>query len=358
MSITDWLLLTLTVAAGALTQYIFTVITATGFLLLLGSLIYRKQLKTHLKRLGAALGALCLGYAALPLLHPGFQNSIQTAGDRSGIFSQTELSTRVNRVLSTITDFFIGKGLNLTSARFIVPTLALLLTIAWVTTWLTIKRRDPTRLQQTNADGKMALVALILGGTTILLYLTFSTPINAMGASYMAWVWPFTAILIVTAVGLFKPKWRTPALALIAAAFAISGLASAIRVDRAAATEANATTLIRTQNNLLLDTSRRGIVPGILWHAKPTQRVFAIKQKEALAKQNSWLPKLGNKALYIGGTTMASTPRRRAQIIGTLFTANYKVTPEGQIKLWFPLLTGTEQTVLKLSKKPPVHHKV
>src|SRR5262249_34772072 len=153
---------------------------------------------------------------------------------------------------------------------------------------------------------------------------------------------PFLAVTIAAGALIFKRSMRAPILGFVTLCFLISGLASSLRVDHAAATQPSAAKIVNSHDTLFIDSTRRGVIPGILWHAKPNQRVFAQDQSLVRKSKDRWLTntskhkQLGKNPLYIGGTTIFSNKKERNAILELLHKNGYRDNPVGSIELWYP----------------------
>jgi hypothetical protein len=294
----DVALLVLATTAGLLTHYLFALVIAGAAVMVIAK--RQRPLAT-----GAAVVA---GLVLAGLLHPGFTESLATAGNRGGGSDST--GDRLERVLNTVGDYVTGHAVRHGKVVAIAMLLALVALVV-----LRRKQRE---------GWELPFMAVWLAGGIALLYVAGLSPGHAMGASYLAPAWPFfgaVAILLLRDV-------RIQAIAVVA--MLAAGVVSAHKVDSDNARLPRPQRLLRGSDPILLDSVKRGFVPPALWHVAGSRPVLAADR----------VPVVRPPLLYIS----ASSATRR-QILPRL----RPVRRLGRIVLWDPenAVGGTTERVFR-----------
>ncbi len=310
----SWLLLTLATALGALTHYHFAlVVVGAGLLFLV------KQWGIASRRFISGTAAILTGYVLMGLLHPGFLTSWQQLAQRQKLEARylstgIDILRRLYATVDTFTGFWIY-GLLLQTILFIL----FITSLIWVISFY-LKNRDrlQNRLQLVNRKGmEMLWLLLWIGGWTLLLYITFISPIHAMEPRHMAVVWPFYALLPVFLTRLW-PHQQTRLLLIICGVVLVSGIVSTIQTIRTARQIPDNTTVLTAANNILIDTLERGIAPHLFWPIPDETAVFIAPQAKMPAIQSAWLDQLQDGDVYINDMSYENNINGRDQILDIL----------------------------------------
>ncbi len=328
---TQWALLSLITAAGIITQYIFVMVVAAVCIVLFVSLV-----RKNIRRLALGYAAIGTGLLSLFVLNPGFMEALHNEGTRNIGFTLERLGERVNTVLATMTDFVVGKGINTGNLLYIVPATLGIIFVAWLAAWTTQQiraRRTNTEVPTTPAGGRIGFLAAWFGLVVIMLYFTFLTPRNAMGASYLASAWLFVAFLPAIGAAILGAA-RTPMIAVVAVAMVGLGSANAIRVNSATQKPPSAVTLTQPGDMLLVDTVHRGLLPPILWNVHPAQPVFIADQDMIIRNKSRWASGLESRVIYVSAVERNRGFGKRMAILSRLNRRFDHVDQKGAITRW------------------------
>ena len=135
-----------------------------------------------------------------------------------------------------------------------------------------------------------------IGGATILLYLTFRSPIYAMHDRYLAAVWPFLAFVPLLLAGVFG-RYRTLVVAALCLAVLLPG--SIGRALDYKPRTVNPVPSFRRAHHLVIVGVGRGNLTRVLWHVPKDKLVFVDRQAGVYEKKSEWLPALVDKDIYV-----------------------------------------------------------
>lgn len=327
-------LLGVVAAAGALTHYHFALVAvaATGVLALrLRRTSTPGSRGAARRRFGLGLGAIAAGYATFWLAHPRFLESFARQEGQASDFDPADLGRRADRTVSALAEFFVGKLESPAVAYGVVVLVAALAGVAALRAGRTRARGE--RRRPGGAERSMLLVLVWLAGTTIVLYLAFVSPINAMGGRYLATSWPFLALAVVIALrsaGTLRP-W--PAVALVAGSVAFSTV-EVLQLQAGAERLRDPSPLETERGALVVDTVRRGLLPAILLAAPERKPVFVADQDVLLDREPAWLPRLDGEAAYASTLSSGGTRLRRRALLKTIRTELGGVRAAGDLRLW------------------------
>lgn len=320
-----WLLLGIVTAAGNLTHYHFVLVAAGGFLVFGWRQVRHNGRFRPTRPLLTALGVVAAGYFISFLLHPAFLTSFEKLADRQvdeATFFLTPLDVmrRIYAAVDTFTGFWVYGPL-LQVAIFIL----FLSGIAFAgLTFVRNRQRLVNGLKQVNWAGYQALLLFLwLGGISILMYLTFISPIHAMTSRHMAAVWPFYAFLAVFLVRVVQARWKQPRLNQyltvgLATWMVLSGALSVWQTNSEMQSKINGLDILETSPALLVDTVHRGVLPQLLIHVPPSKRIFAAWQIPLLEQPDDWLVQLPDGALYLSDGAYGNTAAGQDQILALL----------------------------------------
>jgi len=313
---THWLLLLLATAAGALTHYHFVLVVFVA-----GLVFVLKLVKSDFRRVFFVGTAVTTGYLLSFILHPRFYQSVQELSRRQALEAeflsgQFEFFQRVYLVGKTFTGYWTISSI-IQLALFCI----FLASIIWVGM---IFVRNCSLLKETirtkNFAGyEVGLFFVCLAGLSIILYLTYLSPIHAMTERHMSAVWPFypfLAILLLRLVG--QPK-RNRITVLLGTAVLLSSFFMIWQQVTAVDEPAWDNVIYSARvERAVVDGVYQGILPRIFFQLPDDALIYVAAQNELLAEPEEWLPMLESESVYISELSYDNTETDRDQILELL----------------------------------------
>ena len=325
-----WLLLVVATAVGTLTHFHFALVVCGAVLI-----FFVKSQRTMPLRLLGSITAILGGYGMMLLLHPHLLLSIRELVGRQ-VTEARYLSTgidmmrRVYALGDTFTRFWIY-GRVLQTIIFIFA----LASLIWLAL-LFLKRRTyfAKHYQKVTATGQDSLLLFLwLSGWTILLYLTFITPIHAMKPRHMAAIWPFYALLPVFVTRLW-PQRQKQLLLTICGVVLVSGILSTRHTILSNQQMPDNTAVLAQANAVIIDTVKRGIAPRLYWPIPDNTPVFIAPQTELAIMEPDWIDQLPNGTIYINDLSYDNDVNGRDQILAGLARRFEPVPVPGGVWGW------------------------
>ena len=329
----QWALLGLAAAVGNLTHYHFILVVGGGFLIFGWRHLRQDGRIRPTGRLLTAAGTVVGGYIFSFLLHPAFLASFETLADRqveeaTFFLTPVDVMRRIFASVETFTGFWVY-GWPLQVALFILFLSAIIfLGMAFARN----RQRLVGGLKQVDWTGYEALLLYLwLGGISILMYLTFISPIHAMTSRHMSAVWPFYTFLPVFLIRIVQAKWERPQLthnlmAGLAIGMLIFGGLSVWQVNERMASQVDGLDALETAPAILVDTVHRGVLPQLLIHVPPGKRIFAGWQRDLLEQPDEWLSQLPDGTLYLSDGAYGNTAENHEQIL-SLLAQKFRLEP-------------------------------
>ena len=343
----DLVLLAAVTAAGCLTHYHFAlVLLAAGLYAVMA--LWRDRAK--LWRVAVACGA---GVLAFLVLHPLFYLSVSSQRRAQVVpFSVAQLAWRQAQVVLNLAGFAglrssIGGLLARPLAWLLEPlrghalraAAAALLGVAVLIAILSIRRvRAFVAGRLVRPGGRLTPIVVflvVIGGSTVGLYLTFQSAPWEMTARYLATTWPLLAFVPILVARLFG-RARTA----VAVAFVVVVAASSVHQALTSSTTSRMPAATATAARVLVDTPTRGVLPRVVRHLPPDTLVYARWQRPLL-KDTAWLDALRPGDLYVSftkpessvagrgqGSAYGNTPARQRAVL-RLLESRFRLTPLG-----------------------------
>jgi hypothetical protein len=323
-----WSFLVLVTAAGALTHYHFVLIVAGA-----GLIFVLKWLRIDFRRVVFVGTAVTLGYILSFVLHPKFYQSVQELSRRQLLEAENlsgwlAFAQRSYIVGKTFTGFWTAFGI-IQLILFCVG-LAFLIWVGLVL-W---RRPQQVRvyLRSKNLDGyEASLFFAWMAGISIVLYLTYVSPIHAMTERHMNAVWPFYPVIAILLLRLLKPVPRSTVTILLLTAVLASSFYTVwqqINVNDEVAWNDVGTSPV---DRAIVDGVYQGILPRVVFRLPDDTLVYVADQTELVAEADAWLPLLGGNSVYINDLSYDNTEANRDQIL-ELIEQNFTVTPHSEDK--------------------------
>jgi hypothetical protein len=156
------------------------------------------------------------------------------------------------------------------------------------------------------------LAALVTLTASLLLYLTFVSPVHAMGGRYLATTLPFAVFVPALLARGFAKGTAT---VLLAGACAILLAATLLTSGDM---RSSAPAVLEQADRVVLDNPRRGVAPRYLIHIDEGAELFVATQEALLADPNAWTKPLEPGDVYVGHVEYEATAEDRIAIIETL----------------------------------------
>lgn len=309
--------------AGLLTHYQFpfplAAIVGAGALMLRQR--HARRDLTHL-----ALAAICSVLLFVAIL-PHFRRSVLLAHSQAQQFELINLPLRIGGSAFSVAQLFNPLDwfhpLPYGMLDWTRPSLAVvsLLNIAAsiVTFWFVVSlfrryfKQNP--LVSTSPLSHLPILAGIATlAVVILMYVSFVSPVHAIGLQYLNFITPMLFVGIACAAECSLPVISDRrAVTLPATLIACAAFATALSVVHRA--ELLPIRAIGKADSIVLDSTRRGILPTALWHAKPSARVYAATQEGLLRKFPLLPPRASGELVYVSSEAFGNTAKNRKDIL-------------------------------------------
>lgn len=304
-------------AAGALTHYHFALVAAAAALFLAA------RLRADRRRLLGGVGAIAAGYAVSIVVHPRFYESFGREQAQAETFNLAGIPDRVERVLSALGNFLVPEqAASNAPLLFLLP--ALLAAAAAVVVLTARGRRSAGRPGGPSVPLYTLYFFGSIAGATVLLYLAFFSHRLAMEGKYLAAAWPFLAFLPVLGLRLVA-RWRIAAAVALGCLLGGSGVAAAVLYYRADGRPQDPAGLMPGARPVLLDSSRRGVVPRFVLELPDERRILAADQAFLLDGRDRRLAPEGGPMVYVSDE-LYGDDRRKGEILRRL-RRRHRVTP-------------------------------
>ncbi|MCB8965963.1 MAG: glycosyltransferase family 39 protein [Ardenticatenaceae bacterium] len=304
------ILLTLVLAAGNLTHYLFFLTVP------LACFIYAIWQMKNRRHLWLVLLAILGSYGLAWLFNPEFWVNINRQSERFVSPTWSEFSTRLGRTLAAFATFLY----------VVLPLIMLLLAgsyIAW-------RHRERLRsyLHSLNFQGWRILFFMVwFGGIIVGMYLTFRTPIHTMGSSkYLSMVWPFLAFLPVFLLRLTQYRRSVLLYLVIIPLVWLIIFPAQMFLTRLP----SPTPQLANAKLILMDSPARGVFFPLLWHVPDETLVIAAYQEQLLAKTADWLDDLPDDTAFINLNDPPNTQEQGESLLKLLEVHGYTVDASPQ----------------------------
>jgi hypothetical protein len=334
------ILLGLMTAAGTLAHYHFplVVVAAVGLLVLRrrrlwhgrgpGGLGDRQACGHGTARLARIGASIAVGGALFLAVHPRFWQSLLQAREQTQPF---ELSAIVPRLESTVlcySTFFVSTRYNAWIVHKYLPLVAAGLIFGVIAAGLLVWRGGLSafgleRTSQSDArdkgarPGGMLYFLLTMAIANAGLYLVGLSPKHAMGAMYLAMVWPFLAFLPVVVLRELG-RLRVPLLLLWCCGMAASGGISVDRLVSGWRGLPDPGPVLQAAPAVLVDNLARGVLPCVAWHVPGDRLMLAGSQAYLLKHGDLCLAGLRAGGVYVSDESYGNTPGGRAALLRLL----------------------------------------
>lgn len=310
--------------AGMLTHFQFALLIVGGIGVTSIALIRDRSLGP----LAMLYLALLLGAAAFVLIHPEFHLSIARQQAQAQHFTWAGVPSRVHNIVYALLTVFAPVRYSPSSLfeKGYVMALGLIAAV------FSAHAIGSTLKQVSFADcfrvDSLPLACGILGLLGICgLYLAAASPLHAMNHKYLAMVLP--PFFVVLGQWMYGLSRKMPRGALVIAVTvlvhqAVCGTLSAARFVRFQEVRGDIALSVPSAA-MILDSTARGVLPRLLWHADPASPVYAAMQTDLL-KRFPELPPNGT-LLYLSNLEYGNSLAGRAAVVHEIGKQGYRAFP-------------------------------
>jgi uncharacterized membrane protein len=321
-----WLCLTTTL--GMLTHYHFALLLALCCSITTLQALLSRQWRTVVM----LTASLTLAGLIFFLLHPTFHLSIERQQMQAQVFEWTEVPMRLDRTIATTLELFIPHDIasrlaNYTMHFWLPIAMVALITLAA----FLLKSKHILRKTLLNCwmrpTSILPLGAILCFTAVIVLYISCSSPRHAMRVKYLMVISPLLFIILGQLIAVLNRKRHIWALAIVVGLLiSQTTYGTMVTVQTLERARQPYTNPLKKQGAfLVLDSTSRGILPKVLWHADPAMPVFASPQKSILADGLPELPKQGI-ILYVSDHKYGNTDKGRESILSLFANHGYTVS--------------------------------
>jgi len=321
------------ILAGLLTHYQF-VFPMAAILGAAALVLWRRQENGAITHLA---GAALIGGLLFVAVHPHFRQSVQLAHAQAQPFDLRVLPVRIGGSALNLVQMFnpldwahplpyglldwnrpdliaisaVNVVLSVATFCFVVAVLR-----RYLRQWRAADAIRPTERDVPILAG-IGTVAIVIG-----LYVAFVSPVHAIGLQYLNFATPMVFVGIACA-------W--PTRGAVAARRATTSAAAILTTCAVIATtlfvvHRSEVLPIRTVDHadaLLLDSYRRGILPTVLWYARPSTQVYAATQQDLLQNFPVLPSRSRGELMYVNSDAFGNSGRNRAAILNKLHQQGY-----------------------------------
>ncbi len=312
----EFVFLSISTAAGALTHYNFSIIILGCSLLLVVKLV-----KINKRRLTAGLVSMASGLILFFLIHPHFINSIKIQAAQAQAFRYAEIIPRLKAIVLTFGTFFwhgmpfIYKYSPSIMYRYVYPLLMISLLVGLSVIYFKKRPDMADHFRKTDFTGYYVLYFFLwIAGVIVISYISFFSPLHAMGPRYLVMAWPFFAFLPVLIIRFFG---RFKVILFISLCFlqTLFGSMDMLYLNSPESKKLDQIALLESSDMVLVDNVRRGVLPGIFWHIPDDKLMFAADQHHLLDHSEIWQTKLGPKSAYVSVLLYGNSMQQQQEIL-------------------------------------------
>lgn len=306
--------LLLTTLGGLLTHYHFVLMLAAGGVLI----AFARGIPPGRKLFG--LTAMALGGALFVALHPGFADSLLRAREQAQTGGAEALVPRFEAIILCYSTFFASTAYNSWLVHKYILPLGIMLPLGLSAAGLLAYRR---RRQPGGAPlaGGILYLLLTMAAANAALYLSGVSPGHAMGAMYLAMVWPLLAFLPIMLPCVLSRARAAPAV-LLCCAMLVSGTVGVQRLVQRCEALPDPKRLLHEARAVVSDNLARGILPPIVWHLSDERLVLAAPAAFLLENQERWLADLEPGTVFISSAVYGNTTAEQERLVDLLASAH------------------------------------
>jgi len=323
----EFILLSISTAAGALTHYNFSFIIFGCGLFLIARLI-----KKNGRRLASGIVSMAAGLFLFFLIHPRFLLSLKLQMAQAQAFRYAEIIPRLKAILFTFGTFF-WHGMPFIYLyspailyRYIYPLLMISLLVSLSVIYFKTRLRIADHFRRTDYTGYYVLYFFLwIAGVTVFSYICFLSPKHAMGPRYLVMAWPFFAFLPVLIIRFFR-RFKTVLMISLCFLQTLFGSMDMLYFNYPNSKRPEPNALLKDSDMILVDNVRRGVLPGIFWHIPHDKLMFAADQRYLLDHPEMWQTKLVPKSTYVSVLLYGNSIQQQQEILD-LIGRNHRTIP-------------------------------
>ncbi len=329
--------LCLTCALGMLTHYHFILLLTVCCGMAGGQLILTKRWRT----LSMLAGVVLLASVAFLIMHPTFYLSFGRASSQAQPFAWSEIPNRIRLIQIALLEMVLpnrfARIMTYLTWRHWLPSMLLAITGIGIAVLTLIKHATKetmmhkikcfTTIPFVSSLGCLFLIAL--------LYVTCRSPRHAMGAKYLILVSPLLFVFLGQVLAWLYSRHR---------AWATVSLWLLLTVQTAFSAQVTHAAFARGRNlsnhnplqmgaALIIDSTARGVLPTVVWHAPSEMAVFASRQSFLLT---DGLPELPDNThiYYASSLDYGNSLPERESILDKFASKGYSYRKLPATRLW------------------------
>lgn len=319
--------------AGFLTHYQFAIPSLVVVAFCFMVLWHERAFKNVVELLSASFIAICI----FLLIVPDFLESVLEADERAQSFSLIGLLQRIVSVVSSATQIFnvldwshpLPYGLlDFGDPRYLALNLInVLLGLGGLYIMfrliVAVGPKSILKPAQLFSYRSLPLIAALASWLAAMaMYLTFVTPVHAIGLQYVHFVTPWLCVALAQAAdSCWRAQIRRVATALSVLLVLLGTSATAIFILHRP--EYEMVQNVAKADLLIVDTTQLGVMPTILWHAGPNTMTYVSTQQELLKALPGLPAGHGSKLIYVTSYAYGNSTDLRDQILRLLADRGY-----------------------------------
>ena len=328
----EFILLSISTAAGVLTHYHFSIIIFGGALFLIARLI-----KKNIRRLASGIVSIAAGLFLFFLIHPHFFISARSQMAQAQAFGYAEIIPRLKAIVLTFGTFFwhgvpfIYIYSRAIIYKYIYPLFSIVLIAGLSIIYFKTRPGIADHSRKTDHTGYYVLYFFLwTAGIIVLSYICFLSPKHAMGPRYLIMAWPFFAffpVLVIRFLGNFK------AALMICLCFlqTLFGSLDMLYLNYPDSRRPEQSALLRDSDMILVDNVARGVLPGIFWHIPDDKLIFAADQRYLLDHREIWQSELGPRSIYVSVLLYGNSMKQQQEILDIIRQEHRTISTSGGI---------------------------
>jgi hypothetical protein len=323
----QFIFLGISVTAGVLTHYNFSIIIFGGVLFLIARLVNKNR-----RRLIAGLFSIATGLFLFCLIHPHFHSSIELQMAQAQAFEHAEIIPRLKAIVLTFGTFFwhgmpfIYMYSPTIIYKYIYPLLSIVIIAGLSVIYFKTRSGIGDHSRTTDHTRYYVLYFFLwTAGITVLGYIFFLSPKHAMGARYLIMAWPFFAFFPVLVIRFFG-RFKTALLICLCFLQMLLGSLDMLFLNYPDSRRPEQSALLRDSGMILVDNVRRGVLPSIFWHIPDSKLLFAAEQRYLLDHREIWQSELSDNSVYVSVLLYGNSIQQQREILN-LIGQNYRTIP-------------------------------
>lgn len=320
-------------AAGLLTHYQFGVPAAVVLLFAIAIVIRRGEHPAVAQLIGAGVAA----FLVAGLLHPGVLASVSRADAQTQPFTVAGFGQRVASVVSTVSQIFnpldwshplpyglfdmhqpLYAALNMLNVLVGLGAVCIVVRLV-VRAFRKRPRPAPTMV---TVEYLPAFAAVTSWCLIVAMYVACISPVHAIGLQYLLFLTPFLFVAVAQLAQAHKdvlPHSISVSIVPVLLVGALIGTSVFVwhRAERAPILA------LGDADTVIIDSTRIGVLPAVLWHANPDTKVYALPQEDLVAGFPN-LATAGDRLAYVAASSYGNAAEHRAEIEDRLSKAGYR----------------------------------